>query len=152
LEFTLLEDGSAEATFDCGEAAFQGYPGLPGLAKHGGHVDVLEGVGTDFVFRDLSCDDDQRDATISANESATSVNVLVIAGPEVTKPISYSAESIASPQRSAARWTSVEPAIWQQGGPSRRINFIAPSPCNGTIVPMDRRQEYPPLVSLAVLD
>lgn len=46
LEFTLLEDGSVQATFDCGEA-FQGYPGL----LHGGVISsLLDGAMTNCLF------------------------------------------------------------------------------------------------------
>jgi acyl-coenzyme A thioesterase PaaI-like protein len=46
LEFTLLEDGSVQATFDCDEA-FQGYPGL----LHGGVISsVLDGAMTNCLF------------------------------------------------------------------------------------------------------
>jgi uncharacterized protein (TIGR00369 family) len=46
LEFTLLEDGSVQATFDCREA-FQGYPGL----LHGGVISaLLDGAMTNCLF------------------------------------------------------------------------------------------------------
>jgi acyl-coenzyme A thioesterase PaaI-like protein len=46
LEFTLLGDGSVQATFDCGEV-FQGYPGL----LHGGVISsLLDGAMTNCLF------------------------------------------------------------------------------------------------------
>ena len=46
LEFTLLEDGSVQATFDCREV-FQGYPGL----LHGGVISaLLDGAMTNCLF------------------------------------------------------------------------------------------------------
>ena len=46
LEFTLLEDGSVQAAFDCG-GAFQGYPGL----LHGGVISaLLDGAMTNCLF------------------------------------------------------------------------------------------------------
>jgi len=46
LKFTLLEDGSVQATFDCGEV-FQGYPGL----LHGGTIcTLLDGAMTNCLF------------------------------------------------------------------------------------------------------
>ena len=46
LEFTLLEDGSVQATFDC-RKVFQGYPGL----LHGGVISaLLDGAMTNCLF------------------------------------------------------------------------------------------------------
>jgi len=46
LKFTLLEDSSVQAAFDCGEA-FQGYPGL----LHGGVISsLLDGAMTNCLF------------------------------------------------------------------------------------------------------
>ena len=46
LEFTLLEDGSVQATFECCEA-LQGYPGL----LHGGVISaLLDGAMTNCLF------------------------------------------------------------------------------------------------------
>jgi len=46
LEFTMLDDGSVQATFDCGES-FQGYPGI----LHGGVISsLLDGAMTNCLF------------------------------------------------------------------------------------------------------